>query len=250
MDVYEMAKTMTREEFLTESQGYCPKSFGIAKFHSTSDECKRFEDCPECREYAIKDIKFKGEETNLSQVQDKQNDFDITKAKHITKEQLSIRGYKTGDILFDGISMCIVYGEKVLHINDNCVETLNPKAFDRILPVELIESDLEIQKLLSSKLSSMVSYCFKSNKLEDYFIKIGEAPKPRTICSVNFTVNSDKPKDFILENNSDLPVKIGDIVECYAGSSYQYAKVIDIKTLELSEYEIKAYKTCRNLSIN
>lgn len=60
MNVYEIAKTMTRENFLYETQGQCPKTFGL-----NNDKCEEFDDCPECREDSIKDIIFKGEE-NIS----------------------------------------------------------------------------------------------------------------------------------------------------------------------------------------
>ena len=351
MDVNEMSKTMTREEFLHKVKGQCPVSFGLIEFQSGNSECRKFEDCPDCREYAVKDIQFKGEEDefsetskdnikwifNLKQFQDesiailcptstefdillktlitngmeldkshyqysysdenkdicydldcgileycdeewyydhdykiykfsdvdfsqvytkesikevalhnnKQNDFDITKVKYITKEQLSIRGYKTGDVLFDGTSMAIVYGNKVLHINDNCVETLDIRAFDYILPIELIESDSEIQRLLSGKLSGKIPQQY----LIDCFIKIEEPPKSKTICTIKFTVNADCPKDFILEDDSEA-IEVNDIVEANTGGkNYQYAKVVEINTLELSEDEIKLYRNCRNLSL-
>ena len=358
MDVNEMSKTMTREGFLNKVKGQCPDSFGLIEFQSGNSECRKFEDCPECREHSIKDIQFKGEEDEIieelkdnsqwifnleefkndniliachskdeaekfinilitngintwddedelissntyydwcegticyefdvsnglfhsdindyekdekinykiydfdtvdfSQVytkesingvalrNNKQNDFDITKVKYITKEQLSNRGYKTGDILFDGESMTIIYGNKTLHINTNCVETLNPKAFDYILPIELIESDSEIQRLLSGKLSGKISQSY----LVDYFIKIEEPPKLKTVCSVKFTVNADCPKDFILEDDSEA-ISVNDIVEANTGGkNYQYAKVVEINTLELSEHEIVIYGTCRRI---
>lgn len=334
MNVYNMADNITREQFLIKTKGLCPSSFGIIDFHLNNDGCNKFDDCPDCRKYAIKDIKFKGDEKNkwvfnleefkkgnitihckteeeyneliinlkyynfdfpknsqmyngetcyrfyenglyqasykyyeekkytiynfseidFSQVLCKKdidnialnyvNNFDITKTKYITKEQLEYRGYKTGDILFDGESMTIIYGNKTLHINTNCVETLNPKAFDYILPIELIESDSEIQRLLSGKLSEKISQSY----LVDYFIKIEEPPKTKAICSVKFTVNADCPKDFILEDDSEV-IAVNDIVEANtSGKNYQYAKVVEVNTLELSEHEINNYRTCRKLS--
>lgn len=174
-----------------------------------------------------------------------QNEFDIFKAKYITKEQLSNRGYKTGDILFDGESMAIVYGKKVLHINDNCVETLNSKAFNRILPIELIENDSEIQRLLSGKLSRKIQQAY----LEDCFIKIEEPPKLKTICTVKFTADTLATKGFILEETNGN-VKEGDIIECCtSGNAYQYCRVVRIEQLKLSEHEINNYRTCRKLSL-
>ena len=173
------------------------------------------------------------------------NDFDITKVKYITKEQLSNRGYKTGDVLFDGTSMGIVYGKKVIHINDNCVETLDIRAFDYILPIELIESGSEIQRLLSGKLSGKIPQQY----LIDCFIKIEEPPKLKTVCSIKFTSNTNTTKEFILEDNSKI-IAVNDIVEANTvGKNYQYAKVVEVKQLELSEHEIENYRTCRKLSL-
>lgn len=184
--------------------------------------------------YKFSEINFNGE-----------NEFDITKERYITREQLDLRGHKTGDILFDGYSMAIVYGNKVLHINNKCVETLNSKAFDYILPIELIESDSEIQRLLSGKLSGKISQAY----LEDLFIRIEEPPKLKTICSVKFTVSADCPKEFILEDDSEV-IAVNDIVEANTGGkNYQYAKVVEVNTLELSEHEINNYRTCRILSL-
>lgn len=176
---------------------------------------------------------------------DNNSNLNITKAKYITKEQLNKRGYKTGDVLFDGESMAIVYGNKTLHINTNCVETLNPKAFDRILPIELIENNSEIQGLLSGRLSSKISQAY----LEDCFIKIEEPPKIKTVCLVKFTADTLATKGFILED-VDSDVKVDDIVECCtSGNAYQYCRVVRIEQLELSEHEINNYRTCRKLSL-
>lgn len=172
-------------------------------------------------------------------------DFDITKVKYITKEQLQQRGYKTGDTLFDGTSMAIVYGNKVLHINDNCVETLDIRAFDYILPIELIESDSEIQRLLSGKLSRKISQAY----IIDYFIKIEEPPKLKTICSIKFTSDTSTTKEFILEEIGNPIIKIGYMMECFTGGSYQYGRIVDITNKKLSEHEIETYRTCRNLSL-
>lgn len=59
-DINEMAKIMTREDFMIEIEGHCPKEFGL-----NNDECAQVDNCLICRENTIKDIIFKGEE-NIS----------------------------------------------------------------------------------------------------------------------------------------------------------------------------------------
>ncbi|MCW6112185.1 hypothetical protein [Clostridium sporogenes] len=61
--IKELAKEMTREEFLDEfvsETTSCPSYYGLKKFHNTI--CNAPINCKECYDFAIKDIKFKGED--------------------------------------------------------------------------------------------------------------------------------------------------------------------------------------------
>jgi len=59
MNINEMAKNMTREDFLkqTVKEELCPSDFGL-----NNDKCSEFIECDDCMKDMIKDIQFKGEE--------------------------------------------------------------------------------------------------------------------------------------------------------------------------------------------
>jgi hypothetical protein len=61
MNVNEVAKTMTREDFLIEIDEHCPKEFGL-----NNNKCAQFVDCIKCREDSVKDVLFKGEENEIN----------------------------------------------------------------------------------------------------------------------------------------------------------------------------------------
>lgn len=182
---------------------------------------------------------------DVSDFKNEQNTFDITKVKYIIKEQLNKRGFKTGDIVGDIDNIGIVYGDKVVYITAECTETINPKAYCEIIPVELIESKKCVHKALSQ-------YLYESDYdlLERYFIKIKERDTITTkLYQVEFTYNSASLKNFI---SNDSEIKIGDIVECQCSlnsSNYQYCKVKNIIEEELTTDEIKLYRTCRRISL-
>jgi len=173
------------------------------------------------------------------------NEFDITKLKSIIlNELLSKRGFKTGDIVGDVDNIGIVYGNKIIYITAECIETINSKAYCEIIPVELVENNNEIQKALSDYL-----YDANYDLLEQYFIKIKErVTEAIKIYQVEYTYDSTSLKSFI---SDDIDIKIGDMVECQCGlnsSNYQYCKVKNIVEEELTEDEIKLYRICRKLS--
>ncbi|MGO5072361.1 hypothetical protein ACTQ4K_00170 [Clostridium sporogenes] len=69
MYINKIAKGMTREEFLNSCYinnengiSYCPGIFDLKNFPCHSHICDPKENCKECWEDAIKDIKFKGED--------------------------------------------------------------------------------------------------------------------------------------------------------------------------------------------
>lgn len=68
MDIKEIAKTMTREEFINQGANgsECPRFYGLKDF-SGSSICLGYrpEFCHKCYELASKDVKFKGEEDEV-----------------------------------------------------------------------------------------------------------------------------------------------------------------------------------------
>jgi len=64
MDIKEIAKEMTRKEFLEwylNNKNYCPKELGISELNTFNDNCDKYEKCFYCIKEAVKDIKFKDE---------------------------------------------------------------------------------------------------------------------------------------------------------------------------------------------
>lgn len=171
------------------------------------------------------------------------DEFDITKVKYITREQLNTtRPLRNGDIVGDKCNYGIVYGNSVIYMTANCTETINLKAYCEFIPVELIESNRDIQNAISKFMSSNLKDYYV---IKDYFIPIQEEPKPKTICKVEFVVDADNLREFILENEEAIE---GEIVEVKTGGTYQYARVKEIEIRELTECEVVLFKTCRKLS--
>lgn len=172
-----------------------------------------------------------------------EEEFDITKTKYITREQLANRGFKTGDIVGDKCNYGIVYGNKVSYITAHCQETINPKAYCEIIPIELIENKCDIVKALSKFMYSNLKDYYG---IKDYFIPIQEKPKQKPICKVEFVVDADNLREFILED--DDKVVENEIVAVHTGATWQYAKIKEIEKKYLFDYEINEYKKCRKLS--
>lgn len=329
MDINEMSKIMTREDFLEEVVGMCPNNFGL-----NNDNCEDFIECSECRECAIKDIQFKDEkekqeskwvfnieeynnedivincekeneadklfeilkdydlpkgkqnhnektcyrfdkkgglyqgdcryykengyaiykfsEIDFNQVYTKEyigevsltnntDEFDITKAKYITRKQLDKRGFKNGDILFLSNKQ---YG---LVIYDS-ISYLDAKGFDLLKTIQSITVGIipiENQKTIAGYISWFIQDRLYDN-IKPFVIPIQEETKQKTICKVEFVVGADNLRDFILEDDEE--VTEGEIVEVHTGGNYQYAKVKEVAKESLTENEILLYKTCRKLS--
>lgn len=172
------------------------------------------------------------------------DEFDITKVKYITREQHNTtRPLRNGDIVGDKCNYGIVYGNSVVYMTANCTETINLKAYCEFIPVELIESNRDIQNAISKFMSSNLKDYYV---IKDYFIPIQEEPKPKTICKVEFVVDADNLREFILEDEEAIE---GEIVEVKTGgNNYQYARVKEVEIRELTECEVVLFKTCRKLS--
>jgi len=85
-DIIELSKTNTYDEFMEEYCKYqlCPSIYGF-KDTETQEECDAI-DCAYCWEKALRDIKFKEEESD----EDKQNDLldDIWEQELETQQDL------------------------------------------------------------------------------------------------------------------------------------------------------------------
>ena len=124
----------------------------------------------------------------------KVKEFDITKCKYITlNELLSNRGFKTGDILLDDEGYVgILLDNKVIYINTACQEKLNTKAYYKFIPIEKIKGIPYFAKDLSHFMDTK-----EYKYLEEYVISIQEQTKQVTICKINHTSDSDKLKEFL-----------------------------------------------------
>lgn len=78
-DLNKASKDMTKSQFIEEYEGYCPEIFGLkgvdAGICGNSDICNNNQ-CNECWEHAVKDIKFMEESSEL-----------FGKLRELTKEE-------------------------------------------------------------------------------------------------------------------------------------------------------------------
>jgi len=198
--------------------------------------------------YKFKDIDFSNvynKESIDNVALNKVNEFDITKVKSITREQLDARGFKTGDILFlsDKRYGLIIYDR---------ISYLCSSGFDYIKTIQFIISGIipiENQKDIAGRISWFIQDRLYDN-IKRFVITIQN--KQVTICIVQFVADTETTKEFVLETDVrflDIP-KNGDIIECKVGSddTWQYARVKEIEKRELTENEIKLYRKCRKLS--
>ena len=222
MDIEKISKTQTREEFLNNSKGNCPNVYGLS-----NELCDDFQDCEDCRKNAIKDIKFKGET-----VSEKERDF------------------KTGDIIYherhlSRKSLGIVCGKKIAYISSNGWDELDvvKKDIIKFIPIENLENTYLGGNILSDLITEGIT-----DDLEKYFVYIKSSRQLKTICTVNFSAESDNPKEYLLQTNDN--VIEGEIIEVKSGTNtaYQYARVKSIARKELTKEEIDKYKPCRKLS--
>jgi hypothetical protein len=221
MNIGKISNIQTREEFLKNSKGNCPSAYGLS-----NNLCDDFQDCEDCRRDAIKDITFKGEKI------------------------LDQREFKTGDIIYherhlSRKSFGIVCGNKIAYISSNGWDELDviKKDIIKFIPIEKLENTYLGGSILSTLVTEGVN-----DDLEKYFVYIKSPKQVKTICTVNFSAESDNPKEYLLETNDDI--QEGEIIEVKSGANtaYQYARVKSIVRKELTKEDIDKYKPCRKLS--
>lgn len=90
-NINDIAKRMTRNEFLEEAKEpcmgnifkseSCPELHGLNSFANT-EKCSPYENCKECWKESVKDIKFKGEEETIAAICiDPGDNFHLTEGK-------------------------------------------------------------------------------------------------------------------------------------------------------------------------